>query len=37
MPRELGPIPEDAVYRDFAAVLRQWAVGLDWCGARGRS
>lgn len=26
MPRELGPVPEDAVYREFAEMLRQWAV-----------
>jgi tetratricopeptide (TPR) repeat protein len=26
MPRELGPVPEDAVYREFATALRQWAI-----------
>lgn len=27
MARELSPVPEDAVYREFAEVLRQWTVG----------
>ncbi len=35
MPRELGPVPEDAVYREFAKVLRQWAVRAGLARATG--